>query len=188
MIDFEHLDASLDLWLSMWGPNERKAFEAALERSLGSEHPQRLRLTALAACHIIATRRLLEVAVDAYCSGTFTNTEIEWVETSTLARHNLLRAARHLRGNLYEVEVLLQRILVNRQDGYADVMLDWLDVRDLVAVARTATDPRLAAEAERRVGRRGKYQLGRVTKVLGFAAGSGSADWDYESLEVLASR
>ena len=53
--------------------------------------------------------------------------------------------------------------------GEADATLDWVDVRDLVAVARTTIDARLFGEIERRIARRGKYQRGRAANLLGFS-------------------
>ena len=66
------------------------------------------------------------------------------------------------------VEQLLVRYVANRDDRGADATIDWVDVRDLVAVARTTIDARLFGEIERRIARRGKYQRGRAANLLGF--------------------
>ena len=69
------------------------------------------------------------------------------------------------------VEHLLARAVTGQARPDEDAVLDWIDLRDLVAVARTTLDARLFGEIERRVRRRGKYQRGRAANVLGFRVG-----------------
>jgi hypothetical protein len=168
LIDVAALDATLDLWCCMWQPEEQTSFETALVRSMTNAHPRPTRLQALAACHIIATPRLLAAAARVATSGLFTDDEITWTERETLERHKLLQAANNMRGNVLGVEQLLGRVLAGG-DALTDGLLDWVDLRDLVAVARTTIDARLFAEIERRISRRGKYQRGRAANVLGFS-------------------
>jgi hypothetical protein len=167
-IDLKLLDATLDLWSCMWQPEEQESFETALVRSMIDEHPRPTRLLALAACHVIATPRLLAAAARIAESQVFSAGEISYIERATLPRFNLLSAASRMRGNVLGVELLLARVVTGDRDASADALLDWVDLRDLVAVARTTVDARLFAEVERRLARRGKYQRGRAANVLGF--------------------
>lgn len=168
LIDFPQLDATLDLWRCMWEPEEQEAFETALVRSMTDQHPRPRRLLALAACHVIGTPRLLAAAARIAEAGIFASDEVEWLEKATLSRHNLLRKAQRMHGNVLGVELLLARVVSGPNDVQADALLDFVDVRDLVAVARTTLDARLFGEVERRLLRRGKYQRGRAANLLGF--------------------
>ncbi len=99
----------------------------------------------------------------------FSQAEAQAVEIASTPLRALVDAGRRVRGNVLSVEQLLARYVSNRHDRHADVTLDWVDVRDLVAVARTIIDARLFGEIERRIGRRGKYQRGRAANLLGFS-------------------
>lgn len=171
-ISLDELRATLDLWGCMWQPEEQEAFETALVRSMTDEHPTPTRLHALAACHVIATPRLLAAAARIAEAAVFPPEIISFIERSTVAWHRLHAEAGRMRGNVLAVEILLARA-EGGADASADALLDWVDVRDLVAVARTTTDRRLFAEVERRLRRRGKYQRGRAANVLGFALRDG---------------
>jgi hypothetical protein len=168
LIDLKQLDSTLDLWRCMWEPEEQEAFETALVRSMTDQHPKPRRLLALAACHVIGTHRLLSAASRVAETGTFEPDEVVWIEKATLSRHNLQRTAMRMRGNVLAVEALLALIASDPGDLEADALLDFVDVRDLVAVARTTLDARLFSEVERRIALRGKYQRGRAANVLGF--------------------
>jgi len=168
MISVRELDASLDLWLCMWQPDERERFETALVRAMTDAHPRPTRKLALAAAHVIATPRLLNAAARVADSQLFDTDEIRRIEEGTLGRHRLLADAERMRGNVQGVELLLARYCEKPADLASDALLDWIDVRDLVAVARTTLDGRLYREVERRVARRGRYQRARIHNVLGF--------------------
>ncbi len=190
-IDLHHLDATLDLWMCMWRPEEQVSFETALVRSMTDEHPRRTRLLALAACHVIATPRLLGAAARVAEAAVFRLDDIHEVEQATLSRHNLLKAATRMRGNVLGIELLLARVVAGAQDRSADALLEWVDVRDRVAVARTTVDARLFSEIEQRIGRRGRYQRGRAANVLGFTirpqpafATAGPGHWGDHSPEI----
>jgi hypothetical protein len=167
VLDLRQLDATLDLWACMWEPDEQTSFETALVRSMTDAHPINTRLQALAACHVIGTPRLLNAAARMAESGVFTAQQVSTVETETVSRYNLMQSANRMRGKVLGVELLLARV-VSGHDPAADQLLDWVDLRDLVAAARTSVDVRLYREVERRVARRGKYQRGRAANVLGF--------------------
>jgi hypothetical protein len=171
VIDENQLAATIDLWRCMWQPEERERFETAIVLTLTDAHPHATRLGALAAAHVIATPRLCNAAAKIAETQVFRRDEIRWVEEHTLPYYRLLIEAEKLRDNLGIVEALLQRYL-NGLDRRSDEMLDWIDVRDLVAVARTTLDARLYAEVERRIARRGHYQRGRVANLLGFVVRS----------------
>ena len=181
-ISLDELRATLDLWGCMWQPEEQEAFETALVRSMTDAHPVPTRLHALAACHVIATPRLLAAAARIAEAAVFPPSVISFIESSTVAWHRLHAEAGRLRGNVLAVEILMARA-EGGGDPSADALLDWVDVRDLVAVARTTTDARLFSEVERRLRRRGKYQRGRAANVLGFKLhGAGdSGEWGSRS-------
>lgn len=189
MVDLKQLDSTLDLWLCMWEPAEQESFETALVRSMTDQHPRPRRLLALAACHVIGTQRLLAAASRIAERGVFTPDEVEWIERATVTRYNMIRASHRLRGNVLGVELLLARfvsgIAADNYDHEADALLDWVDVRDLVAVARTTLDARLFAEVERRLAHRGKYQRGRVANVLHFSIRPPlTGEWGIHSPEI----
>jgi len=164
-LDLSQLDAALDLWLCMWEPDEQASFETALVRSLTDRHGRSCRLCALAACQAIGTPRLLAAAVSAEGTGDFSDEEMSCAEEVAVQRRKLLRRALRLRGNLFDVELLLERQAAGLAE---DALLDFIDLRDLVAVARTTLDPQMFAEVVSCIQRRGKYQRGRAANVLGF--------------------
>jgi hypothetical protein len=168
LVDLRLLGPTIDLWMCMWDPAEQLSFETALLRAMTDPHPRPLRLLALAACHVIGTPRLLGAAARIAEARKFTPEEIRFVEGVTVPHHNLLRTAARMRGNVLGVELLLARV-ASGFDPAAHALLDYIDVRDLVAVARTTLDARLFAEVERRIARRGKYQRGRAANLLGFS-------------------
>jgi hypothetical protein len=169
LIDLRQLDSTLDLWACMWQPEEQESFATALVRSMTDAHPLKTRLLALAACQILATPRLLAAARRVSQSGVFPVDLVAWITAATSHRHRLLHTAQRLRGNVLAVEKLLAQVVTSvEEDQSSEALLDWIDLRDLVAVARTTTDARLFAEVERRLARRGKYQQGRARTMLGF--------------------
>jgi hypothetical protein len=167
MLDPAPLVDALDLWACMWEPVERERFELALVQTLAGDHPHALKLHALILCHVLGTPRLCDAAADAADSGLFSAEELKTVEADTLPWYRLVSAADHLRGNVRGVELLLKRV-VNGPAPDADQLLDWVDLRDLVAVARTTLDARLYAEVVRRVATRGRYQQARAANLLDF--------------------
>ncbi|HZS41935.1 MAG TPA: hypothetical protein VFF06_34130 [Polyangia bacterium] len=179
--DLAELDGALDLWACMWRSEEQESFETAVVRTLIDAHPARTRLLALGLCHVIGTQRLLAAAARIAERGVFSAAEIRFIEEATLPRYRLQDAASRLRGNVLAVEHLLARVVTGQAAANEDALLDWIDLRDLVAVARTTLDARLFGEIERRIARRGKYQRGRAANVLGFRVArdekSASGEW-----------
>jgi hypothetical protein len=168
VLDVRHLAGALDLWLCMWGPDEQQSYETAVVRALTDANPHATRLAALALAHVIATPRLLTAARRLRDAQIFPEAELLTVHSVSQPLQELLQASCRLRGNVSEVERLLARFLADRSDRRVDALLDWVDVRDLVAVARTTIDARLFGEIERRIARRGKYSQGRAANLLGF--------------------
>lgn len=182
MIDVRQLAGALDLWLCMWEPEEQERYETAVVRAMTDENERPIRLQALALCHVVATPRLRAAAQRVADARIFREGTLEALEVIVSPLRSLVEAGRRLRGNVLAVERLLGRAVADPGDVEADATLDWVDVRDLVAVARTTIDARLFAEIERRIARRGKYQRGRAANLLGFnvrlraAAGEGDDD------------
>jgi hypothetical protein len=168
LVSLDGLDGALDLWACMWRPEEKESFETAVVRTLIDPHPARTRLLALGLCHVIATPRLLAAAARIAERGGFAPEAVRFVEKAAQPRALMRKAASQLRGNVFAVEHLLERVIVGEAGAWERAVLDWIDVRDLVAVARTTLDARLFAEVERRLARRGPYQRGRAAHVLGF--------------------
>lgn len=183
MIDLRQLEATLDLWACMWEPEEKQAFETALVRAMIDDHPRPIRLGALAACQVIATARLAAASARVLELWAFDPGELDAVEKVSTPRRALADEAERLRGNVLGVELLLARV-VSGADPAAGALLDWVDARDLVAVARTTLDARLFAEIERRLGRRGKYQRGRIARLLGFPVRPAAGDRAGHSPEI----
>lgn len=167
LIDFDHLERALDLWQCMWTPEEQAGYETALLRAMTEAHPRAIQLHALAACHVIGTPRLFDAAVRAAESDAFGRAEIDAIERETLGLYNLMQAAARLRGKHLTVEHLLARV-VTGPDPESDALLDRVDARDLIAVARVTPSMRIYREVERRIARRGRYQRGRVANLLGW--------------------
>jgi hypothetical protein len=169
VIDVRQLGGALDLWLCMWEPEEQERFETAVVRAMTDANSRATRLQALALCWVIGSSRLVAAAQRLADSGVFPSHEIDAIAVAASPLRALLDAGRRLRGNVLAVELLLARYASNADDREADATLDWVDVRDLVAVARTTIDARLFGEIERRIARRGKYQRGRAANLLGFS-------------------
>jgi hypothetical protein len=168
VIDVGQLAGALDLWLCMWEPDEQERYETAVVRALTDENPPGTRLQALALARVIGSPRLAAAAQRMARAQIFPDDEMEALEIAVQPLKELLGSGCRLRGNVLAVEVLLGRYVTDRKDRHADAVLDWVDIRDLVAVARTTIDARLFAEIERRIARRGKYQRGRAANLLGF--------------------
>jgi hypothetical protein len=169
VIDVRQLTGALDLWLCMWEPDERERYETAVVRAMTDANARPTRLQALTLCNAVATPRLAAAAQRMRDAGRFTADELCTVELTAAPWRELLDGGERLRGNVLGVELFLGRFVSNPDDREADATLDWVDVRDLVAVARTTLDARLFGEIERRIGRRGKYQRGRAANLLGFS-------------------
>jgi hypothetical protein len=169
VIDVRHLGGALDLWLCMWEPEEQERYETAVVRAMTDANPRATRVQALALCWTIATPRLIAAAQRLYDSGVFPMEDTDSLFVAVSPLRALVDAGRRLRGNVLGVEQLVARFIGNADDREADATLDWVDVRDLVAVARTTIDARLFGEIERRIARRGKYQRGRAANLLGFS-------------------
>jgi hypothetical protein len=169
VIDLRQLAGALDLWLCMWEPEEQERFETAVVRAMTDENTRPTRMQALALCHVVATPRLLSAAQRVADARIFRDDDVEELAILVSPLRTLVDAGRRLRGNVLAVELLLARYVSNADDREADATLDWVDVRDLVAVARTTIDARLFGEIERRIARRGKYQRGRAANLLGFS-------------------
>jgi hypothetical protein len=170
MFDLGPLRGTIDLWLCMWEPPERERFENALVRAMSSAHERRLRGLALAAAFAIATPRLLAAAARLREVGPFHYDDVCEIEQAVMPLYKVLDAAERMRGNVQAVEHLLTRVVARRAPPGEGALLDWVDLRDLVTVARTTIDARLFAEICRRVARRGRYQRGRAANLLGFRA------------------
>lgn len=169
MIDVRQLAGALDLWQCMWEPEEQERYETAVVRAMTDANERPIRLQALALCHVVGTPRLLAAAQRVADAGIFPPIEVQALEIIAQPLRELVDAGRRLRGNVLGVELLLSRYAASAADREADASLDWVDVRDLVAVARTTIDARLFGEIERRIARRGKYQRGRAANLLGFS-------------------
>jgi hypothetical protein len=168
-MDVRQLAGALDLWLCMWESEEQERYETAVVRAMTDANPRATRLQALALCSVLGTPRLLAAAQRLAESGPFSPFEVQAIEVAASPLRALVDAGRRLRGNVLGVERLLARFVGDRADREADATLDWVDARDLIAVARTTIDARLFAEIERRISRRGKYQRGRAANLLGFS-------------------
>ena len=168
--DLSDLDGTLDLWLCMWQPEERDSFETALVRSMTDANPRKIRLLAFAACNVIATPRLLAAAARVAERGVFLPEEVSRLEFDTLPMYKLHDAAFRMRCNLQQAEHVIRKVVTGKASTHESQLLDWVDARDLVTIARTTVDGRIFAEVERRIARRGKYQRGRIANLLGFQA------------------
>lgn len=169
MIDVRQLGGALDLWLCMWEPEEQERYETAVVRAMTDANPRATRLQALALCWVVGTPRLVTAAQRLADSGVFPTHDLDAIAVASSPLRALVDAGQRLRGNVLAVELLLARYVSSAEDREADATLDWVDVRDLVAVARTTIDARLFSEIERRIARRGKYQRGRAANLLGFS-------------------
>jgi hypothetical protein len=169
VIDLVELNGTLDLWQCMWQPEEQECFETALVRSMTDAHSPRIRALAFAACNVIATPRMLAAAARVAERGVFPPDELSRMEFDTLPMYKLHDAASRIRGNLQAVEHLVRKVVTGMASPHEIQLLDWVDPRDLVTIARTTVDSRIFGEVEKRIARRGRYQRGRIANVLGFA-------------------
>jgi hypothetical protein len=170
VIDLDELNGTLDLWLCMWEPEQRECFETALVRAMTDAHPRRIRALSFAACTVIATPRLMAAAARVAERGLFAPHELSGLELDTALLHRRHDAGVRLRGNLQQVEHLIHKTIKRTASDDESAVLDWVDPRDLVTLARTTVDARVFAEVERRIARRGRYQRGRISNLLGFRA------------------
>jgi hypothetical protein len=168
VLDLRQLAGALDLWLCMWEPEEQERFETAVVRAMTDANSRNTRMQALALCWALGTARLASAARRLVAAKVFSPAELEAIGAAVSPICALLDAGRALRGNVLAVEQLLARHVAGAGERSADATIDWVDVRDLVAVARTTIDARLFGEIERRIARRGKYQRGRAANLLGF--------------------
>jgi len=139
-------------------------------------HPRRIRALSFATCSVIATPRLVAAAWRVAERGVFAPEELSRLELDTAKWHQLHDAAVRIRGNLQAVEHLIHKSIKGTADDEELELLEWVDARDLVTIARTTVDARVFAEVERRIARRGRYQRGRVANLLGFRARAEAAE------------
>ena len=170
----------------MWEPEEQERYETAVIRSMTDANAPATRLYAMALCWVIATPRLLSAAQRVASAGILPAMDVAALEIASAPLRARIAAGRRLRGNVLSVELLLASYVSSHDERAVDATLDWIDVRDLVAVARTTMDARLFGEIERRIQRRGKYQRGRAANLLGFsvrlrAAAHGGGDTLFHS-------
>jgi hypothetical protein len=168
VVDLEQLDSALDLWGCMWEAQERESFETALVRAMTDEHGRSTRLNAYAAGLVIGTPRLVAATERLLERGVVSPQERSQVEREIAALREMVSTAERMRGNVIAVELLLVRLVNNPNDAAVDALLDWVDIRDLVVVARTTLDARLYGLVEARLSARGRYQRGRAQNLLGF--------------------
>jgi hypothetical protein len=167
--DQAQLSRTLDLWAAMWQPRERLVFERALERVLVGDAPE-LKRAAVAACHIIATPRLLAavahaVAVDAVAAAEAAAIAADVVPEARVMAH-AARFARDREG----ISFLMLRFVREPDNAVADKLLDRVDIRDLWALLQASDDDTLRAEAARRIARRGPHQRARLCAALDLQA------------------
>jgi hypothetical protein len=160
--------AALDLWGAMWTAEERTAFETAVVRAMTDQHARRTRLSALATARVIDTPRLRQAANRA--AQRFTVEERAALEREVAPIRRRYVEAQAVRGNQHVLEWLLAQAVsgVSEGEADADALLDWVDVRDLVATAFATADLRIYREIEHRVARRGPHQRAKVAARLGF--------------------
>jgi hypothetical protein len=163
MFDPRTLERTLDLWASSWEAEERAAIERALAKILAGTTPLPTQLAALAACYAIGTSALHAAAAGA---SQFTAEEIAGVREATLDLARCLEVAERMRGDRAVIELLL-----DDPSGFADELLDRVDVRDLHFIAQANGDERIAGEAARRIARRGEHQRRRLARALGISVG-----------------
>jgi hypothetical protein len=168
LFDFVEVDRTRDLWASLWEVREQQAFEKALGRIVEGEGPRRLRLEALAACHVIATPAMLEVAQRAVDERWFSTRELEHVTRHTLPLYRLHQRARLLRGHRPAVQLYVELYLGEPDHPVAGPLLDVIDVCDLYLVNQAAPTL-IALEAARRILSRGPHQRRRLARSLGVA-------------------
>jgi hypothetical protein len=162
------LERTRDLWAALWDAREKEAFERALLRVVAGDGPRRLRLEALAACHILATPAMLETAQLAIEEGWFTDAELDWIAAQTVPLYRLHKHARELRGHRAVVQFFIQLHLDEPGHPLAGPLLDVIDLCDLYLVGQMSPRP-IALEAARRILSRGEHQCRRLAHSLGIA-------------------
>ncbi len=182
MLDLKSLKTTLDLWHCMWKPEERESFETALIRAMTDAHTPNIRRASFAACNVIATPRLLGAAMSVVEQGLLPPDEIAEIERATLHLYTLQSAQQRYRGNVDVVERLVLSVINGTATKAAAALLDWIDLRDLVAVARATSDGRVYFEVRRRIDERGPHQRARALKLLG----SAPTDWQPAQLRAVA--
>jgi hypothetical protein len=166
---------TLDLWGCMWDEDERDRFETAVVRSLTDENPTSVRRVAYAACHALGTPRLSRAAAHVVYAQRLDPDELAELELSAQPYRRALVRAAGFRGDLAGVEALLSAHTRDPADVERDRLLDFIDARDLVDVARTTTSAVIFREVDRRLRARGPYQRGRVSNLLGWRGLSSAA-------------
>jgi hypothetical protein len=164
------LAGALDLWGCMWSDAERQCYETAVVRTLIDDHTRHVRSLAFVLCHVIGTPRL-DAAAAGIESRLGAPDEAREIELRARPLRRLCARAVELRGLVGDVEALVRRAVGDPRDVFTDRLLDFVDPRDLLAVARTTVDARLFGEVERRLARRGRYQRERLHSRFGYVAG-----------------
>ena len=164
MLDVMELERTLDLWASMWLPEERAQFERAVERIVDGEAPLPLKAAAVAACRIIATPRLLGAVERA--AWLLEDHVLDEIDEVAEPRARLLRHAERLAHDRQGVAFLVDKAVRDPGNPVADKLLDRVDVRDLYAVMTESDDDETRREAARRIARRGPRQRARLIAAL----------------------
>ena len=164
MLDESELERTLDLWASMWLPEERAQFERAVERVVDGAAPLALKAAAVAACRAIATPRLLGIAERA--DWVLEDELLDEIERVATPRARLLRHAERLSHDRAGVAFLLDKVVRDPENPVADKLLDRVDLREIYAVMSATFDDDRRMEAARRIARRGKRQKARLLAAL----------------------
>jgi len=165
MLDVAELERTLDLWASMWLPEERAQFERAVERVIdAADAPLPLKAAAVAAAQIIGTPRLLGASERA--AWMLEDAVLAEIEEITRPRARLMRHAERLAHDRLGVAFLLDKAVREPSNPVADKLLDRVDVRDLYAVMSTSFDEEVRREAARRIAARGPRQKARLFAAL----------------------
>src|SRR5262249_7297977 len=116
---------------------------------------------------VLKRSRLLTGIIRLVEQQIFSAEEILLFEQIVSPLRQLREAGAELRGNLEAVEELLGSVVENPADRRADALLDWVDIRDLVTVARATTEAPIYREIERRIQRRGPHQRAQAARPVG---------------------
>ncbi|HEX8954112.1 MAG TPA: hypothetical protein VF945_19790, partial [Polyangia bacterium] len=149
---------------AMWLADERQQFERALERVVDGLAPLPLKAAAVAACHIIATPRLLGAAERAWWF--LDEPMLAEIDAVVEPRARILRHAERLAHDRAGVAFLLDKWVRDPGNPVADKLLDRVDIRDLYAVMCATFEDQWRVEAARRIARRGPHQRGRLLAAL----------------------
>ncbi len=164
MLDVMELERTLDLWSSMWLPEERAQFERAVERVVDGYGPFPLKAAAVAACRIIATPRMLGALERA--EWLLEDDVLHEIDAVAGPRARLMRHAERLAHDRQGVAFLLDKAVRDPENPVADKLLDRVDIRDLYAVMTTSFDDERKREAARRIALRGPRQRARLCAAL----------------------